>query len=296
MEKINKTDDFEKKLNIHPLAIKDNASEGYYFGGDQNWYKENTRYFGGCGSVAGANVLRSLAVTYPDMFKAGNVSSDLKEYAKDVITKDTYTGLMGKLYKSIGAFETPVINLIYNKCRRDNKIFKKIVPTFGLSVDRFIRGMLKYCEKGGLLLHAHCISTAFCSYGKGIKFIKDGLESSKAVVLLTSYNQHELTTYSGKCGCLEKPNSNKESMKSHFATITGIDKEGNLTISTWGRTTSVSYDKLYKSWQSRKAFTSSLVYFEPTLSRTQCRTDRYKSIYTVLRSFVNTLVGRALLQ
>lgn len=284
------------KTEYDPLIITDKSSGATYYGGDQNWYGSNTMAFAGCGSVACANMLRSLAHKYPGEFTDEGVAGELRALTDDICYKDDFTGLMGNIYKSMLVFEVPLIRRIYDYVRRDNKVFKIIPSSLGLSLNGFIKGTLKYCRSRGLLLHMHALPTAFCTYEKGLEYIREGLKQSGCVVMLTSLNRHPLRLYSGKSGELSGGNDTKKGVRSHFMTITGIIEDDNasgplIKISTWGRVATVPYDKLNRSWHRMRAYTSCLYYFTPVRSASVVRTDIRRSVLVLVKAVFKGLFG-----
>lgn len=244
-----------------------------FYGGDQGWFTGNTRAYAGCGPVAAANTWVTLLQKFPQLSKPSSQTTLRhtagQSYSEDFpsCSKETYINLMNSIYETIGTLEVPLLNLIYNHCKRDNKFFKNIAPTYGRSICGFIRGFLRYAKKHDVQLHAHTLPTAFCSYEKGLHFIETGLKECGSVVILTSFNRHPLTLYRAACGKLEQPYEVKDGMRCHFATITDIlypaDRSPLLVLSTWGRIASVELNELAASWQSRKALDSALFYFTP---------------------------------
>ena len=286
----------EDKIKYDPLTVTDKDTGTTYYGGDQNWYGSNTRAYAGCGSVACANMLRALADRYPKEFTDDGVAGELRTLTGDVIYKDDFIGLMGDIYKSMLVFEVPFIRRIYDHGKRDSRVFKIVPSSLGLSLNGFINGTLKFCRSRGLLLHVHALPTAFCSYEKGIEFIREGLDKSGSVVMLTSLNRHPLKVYSGKSGELTGGSDTKKGVRSHFMTITGIvedteNKEPLIKISTWGRVATVPYDKLNRSWHKMRAYTSCLYYFTPAHSRAVVRADLRRSVLVLYRAVFKGLFG-----
>lgn len=261
--------------------IVDSETCKQFYGGDQSWFSSNTRAYAGCGSVAAANMWVTLLQKYPQLVNPSSpavpvrISRDFCSAKVPSCDKKMYIDLMNNIYETIKALEVPVLNWIYDRCSRENKFFKKIAPTNGRSICGFIKGFLRYAKNQGVLLHAHTLPTAFCSYEKGLHFIEAGLKECGAVVLLTSFNRHPLTLYRDSCGKLEQSYELKDGMRCHFATITDIicsaDHSPVLVLSTWGRIASVELNDLAAAWQSRKALDSALFYFTPAAS--PCVTD-----------------------
>ena len=286
----------DNKREYEPLTVTDRTTGKNYYGGDQNWYKSNTMAFAGCGSVAALNMLRSLALKYPERFSASGVADELNRLTDRVIYKDDYTFIMKDIYRSMFVFEMPVIRRLCDALKRGNKLFKVIPPSLGLSQYGFITGTLRFCARRGLNLHVKALPTAFTSYDRGLNFIREGLKNGGSVVMLTSLNRHPLKLYSGPAGELTGGYDQKKGVRSHFMTITGIvdndSPEGPLIkLTTWGRVATVPYHKLNRSWHGIWAYTSCLYYFTPTGSEKTVKTDMAKSYGIYLWSLIKGLIG-----
>ncbi len=272
-----------------PLIITDRETGKKFYGGDQDWYASNTQAFAGCGSVACANMLRTLAQKYPEKFNEKKVSEELSHLTKDTCYKDDFLSFMSGIYKSMLVLELPIVRKIYDMSRRGNKLFKWVfIPSFGMGIGGFIRGSLKFCRARGLMIHMRSLPTAFCPYEKGLDFIREGLDKCGSVVMLTTLNRHPLKLYSGESGRLENGYDSKNGVKSHFMTITGIE-EGHgsvplIRISTWGRVASVPYDKLNRSWQRPRAYASCLYYMMPAGSEAIVRADIRNSFKVMIKA------------
>ncbi len=234
-----------------------------YYGGDQSWFPRNTAFKGGCGPVCGANILTILADRYSNYQEKLDIHIDEKHF----IPQDDYLMLMNDIYKASYPLEVPVINFIYDKCARNNKIFRYIPATFGMTMPHFARGVLRYASSNHIYLQYRSRSSLFCSYTRGLTFIKLALANGYPVVLLTTNSRFPFTTY-------ERPymtTGTSHTMRKHFVTITGIKETNNpngpeLTITTWGKTGSIAYKELYHSWNSIRSFGSTMLYFIPAKS------------------------------
>ena len=257
------------------LKITDSKGNSYY-GGNQDWYSSNTRAMGGCGSVAGANSLRSLALTDKACHDAIKNSSALPREIKSSLilkncSRDDFLMLMTGVYGTMRAFEIFPFNVIYNRSKRGLKVFKYLKPNNGRSSIGFIRGVVRYASKIGLNLEYRALPTAFCDKEKALLFIKEGLKASGSVTILTSYNKHTITALDS---------SQKMTMRCHFATITDCS-EDTIIISTWGRAVSMDIDEWVKSLCSIRAWESTLFYFVPTTKQAM-----RKSLHTAWIPFV----------
>ncbi len=237
------------------------------YGGDQGWFSSNTRAQGGCSSIAGANALRALFRTNPSLRYHIKDNTKMPYELKDAILspkpdKDSFEELMTGIYNTMGAMVLFPLNLIYDRVRRDNAFFNKVRPSQGLTNTGFIIGIIRFARRYGINLSVKSLPTAFVSKDRAVSFIKEGLKTSGAVVLLTSYNKHNARLYNpdGDFDKSFEPECGRDvSIKCHFTTITDID-EDRLLITTWGKPAIVDINELAGSWQSIKAFESTLMY------------------------------------
>ena len=264
-----------------------------YYGGNQDWYSSNSWAMAGCGSVAGANALRCLARHNRDVRRSIISSKKLPSQIKSALcspsaSSDNYSLLMTDVYNKMKAVEIFPINRIYDKSERGKKIFNYIKPNFGLTNTGFIIGIIRYAFKIGLCIKVSFLPTAFCDFENGRDFIEKGLKESGAVVILTSYNDHNIRLFPGNSS-LEQPLESSQKgydarMKCHFATITDIDSENDrLLITTWGRPAIGDLKEIAASWQSIKGFQSTLMYISPS--------TRQESIKSILNSWKPYVFG-----
>ncbi len=276
-----------------PFIIVDPKTGARYYGGDQAWFERGSQSFAGCGVVASANALRALLCKYPKAYE--QAEGKLKLLGNVVLTKEEYISVIKELYSKMLVAEIPVVSQIYDRRKMPygSKMLKFIPPSFGMSASSVARGVLKYAKKHGVLLHDAYMSALYADYDKGLDFIRKGLSESGAVILMTSFNKHSLTLYKGKAG-ETKDIAGDSFMKSHFATITDIqyDKdEPVIKLSTWGRVATISYKQLYVSWQKRRAYVSSLIYFIPEKSMARYRADMRRSAGFTSVAALKTVAG-----
>lgn len=237
------------------------------YGGDQGWFSSNTRAQGGCSSIAGANALRALFRTNPSLRHHIRDNRKMPYELKDAILsptpdKDSFEELMTGIYNTMGTMVLFPLNLIYDRVRRDNSFFNRIRPNQGQTNAGFIVGIIRFARRYGINLSVKSLPTAFATKDKARLFITEGLKSSGSVVLLTSYNKHNARIYSPSDDFdkhFENGCGKDVSIKCHFTTITDIDGD-RLLITTWGKPAVVDFNELCGSWQSIKAFESTLMY------------------------------------
>ncbi len=235
------------------------------YGGDQRWFSSNTRALGGCGSVAGANALRALARNDKQFFDAVKSSGKIPAQIKDALCSDNpghenFSLLMTGVYETMGSFEIFPLNRIYDRKERSSKVFSKIKSTFGLTNVGYIIGIIRFARKMGLDITVEYTPCAFTTKERARTFIKEGLQKSGAVVLLTCRNAHNARIYKADSNLGERLAGGSDSaIKSHFTTITDIDTD-RLLITTWGKPGVVDLNELAGSWQSIRAYEASLMY------------------------------------
>ncbi|MBQ8970960.1 MAG: hypothetical protein IJ873_09445 [Lachnospiraceae bacterium] len=277
-----------------PFIIIDEETGEKSYGGNQAWFPRQTMTYAGCGVIAAANSLRELLCRNPGLY--GQAEGKLKLLGNVIVTKAEYISVIEDLYHNMLVVELPVANLIYDKTNTKfgSKLFRYIPPSFGMSADSLIRGILRYARKNGVLLHCCFLSAVFTEYDKGLSFIKKGLKEAGAVILMTSHNKHSLTVYQNTAG--ETSGQGTASyMKTHFATITDViykNDEPVIKLSTWGKAATVSYKELFESWQKRRAYVASMFYFLPESSKAMVRADLRKSVAILPKAVIKTAAGK----
>ncbi len=249
--------------------------EKVYYGGDQAWFPRNSAFKGGCGPICGANVL----IAYADKNSKFQENLDISITDKHLISQEDYLRMMKDIYKTMLPLEVPITSQIYDKCSRTNKIFRYIPATFGVTMPHFALGVLKYAASKDIFLQYRSFSAMFSSYTRGLTFIKLALANGYPVVLLTTNNKFPFITY-------DRPymsTGTTHKMAHHFVTITDIKdnvttKEPELTITTWGKTGTIAYKDLYRSWNSIRAFGATMLYFTPAKNKRITNLSMLKAI------------------
>lgn len=253
------------------------------YGGDQRWFSSNTRAAGGCGSVAGANALRSLARCNEDFRHKISSSKIIPAPVKDALCSDdpgheNFSLLMTGVYETMGSMEVFPINRIYDRKERSSKVFSHIKSTFGLTNVGFIIGIIRFARKFSLDICVRSIPAAFLTKEKARQFITEGLRSSGSVVMLTCRNRHNARLFLPDSDLEHKLSDGSDSeIKSHFTTITDIDLD-RLLITTWGKPGVVDFNELAGSWRSIGAYEAALMYIVPCTREesTKCMLSAWK--------------------
>lgn len=254
--------------------------EHVYYGGDQAWLPRNTAAKGGCAPVCGANVLTVYADKRPEAQELLHITVNDKHF----IAQDEYLSLLQDLYRTMHMWELPVLNKIYDRVSRSNKIFKRIPSTLGIDICHFTRGLLRYAANHQVYLKHRSLSTIFCSYTRGLTFIKLALTNGYPVVMLTTNSKFNYLLF-------DRPyfqHGTEKKMSRHFVTITDIRDSADgtgpeIVFTTWGKTGVVPYKDLYHSWCSIRAFGSGLVYFTTAKNKKVTSRSMAKAFTILLR-------------
>lgn len=258
-----------------PRIVESNSNH-IYFGGNQSWLSRNSAACSGCGPTSAANIFTSYAKNNSTYARdLGLIFHDNK-----IVTQDSYVALLNHIYKTLKPIELPVLSSIYDRLARNNKFFAKFPPTLGLNLLRYTRVVLRYGLQHNIYLQRRSLATMFCSYTRGLTFIKLALANDFPITMMTSFNTHAITVY-------DHPhlyNGRDEKMKKHFVTITDIreskdNTSPDLIVTTWGKPATISYADLYKSWQNIRAIGSGMVYFIPVKNKKIAR----RSLFTCLK-------------
>ena len=272
-------------MNIHrakQLQIQ-GPDEKLCYGGNQLWFSSNTRALGGCGSVAGANVLRALARNDAGFGAQIKGSKIIPASVKDALCSDNpgheaFSLLMTGVYETMGSFEIFPLNRIYDRVQRSSKVFTRLKSTLGLTNVGFIIGIIRFARKFGLDIRVNYIPAAFLDKEEARAFIKEGLKASGAVVMLTCFNRINARLFKEDSDLDNKLSDGWDSpIKSHFVTITDMDLD-RLLITTWGKPGVIDFNELAGSWQSVRAYEASLLYIMPCSHKeaTSCMLGAWK--------------------
>lgn len=171
-------DVFETKLNDREefIPIKDGAKT--YYGGNQEWFDFTVGKYGGCGTVAGANL--SAYMSQQPKY------SYLYNRNPFFITKKDFTDHMNEVFEYLPTKKLPFINKNANP-------FKVGPVEFGWTLgiwplNSFVSGFEKYGKSKGVDLKAVYANPSRFTKENAIKYIKEGLSKDKPVALLIGLN------------------------------------------------------------------------------------------------------------
>lgn len=229
-----------------------------HYGADQNWFLRKEQQAGGCGPIAAANVLASLAAQNKKMAAKLNLRFQAGE--ANILQKD-FLILMNRVYNTMPILETPTIN---KKLGKENKeILKMNIPaSLGTDGASFLNGIIAFGNQNGIALKSHIFIASYTQYRSGLLFIQKALIKGLPIVLLTARNAHPLWKYNSRSINLDK--KEVELLKSHFVTIVGIrntEISPQLLVSTWGHIAVIDYRQLWESWQNFSAMGAGMFYF-----------------------------------
>lgn len=263
------------------------------YGGDQGWFSSNTKAAGGCGSVAGANALRALALLDEGFRKQITSSKTIPAPVKDAMCskdpgRESFALLMTGVYETMGSFEIFPLNLIYDRKDRSKTPLSKVKSSLGRSNMGFIIGLIRFMRKFSIDIAVKSLPVAFATKEKARDFITEGLRTSGSVVMLTCRNKHNVRLFDADADLTKRLVEGRDTpIKSHFTTITDIDLD-RLLITTWGKPGVVDFNELVGSWQSIRAYEACLMYIVPATKKeaTKCMFSAWKlffaGIYHVL--------------
>lgn len=225
-----------------------------YYGGDQSWFGRYSQQFGGCGSIAAANILAYMALTNTEL--ANLYGYDIKN-----MSKADFINFMEDVYKYVTPMEVPVFN------KQSDKINSQVgIPTLGLiNLNKFARSVEKYAQSKGVNLETN-LSCDTPSLEDARNFISKGLKKDKPVAMLNMFRPVDMQWTDAETNI-----TSTTTYKQHWVTVTGIINnkitgEETLEVSTWGGRALIDFKHLFNNikWYE-KFFPSGFIYFEHKL-------------------------------
>ncbi|MDL2325112.1 hypothetical protein LJC61_08235 [Ruminococcaceae bacterium OttesenSCG-928-A16] len=255
-----------------------------HFGGNQMWFARKTQRLAGCGPVAAANVLASLARQNPAVAAALN----LHFLQGSQISQPSYLQFMQRVYQTMRTLEIPLLNHLADASAKEKP---KIPPSLGRGAAGFASGILRFAAKNGVALKAHTLLPGFSPYNKGLHFIMRGLQAGTPVVLLTARNKHTLWQYNQNVNATPQK---AQALHSHFVTVAGVrpgPQGPQLLVSSWGRMFVIEYTELHQSWQWPTSVGAALLYFTMGESLQQTTGQVIASYGILPATMAKTVVG-----
>lgn len=189
-----------------------------WYGGDQAWFDFTVGQYGGCGTVAAANVTAYLAENHPELCML---------YGQPDLQRAHFLAHMNRMYQWVHPWKVPFVD-------RNRKPWRSFGWTAGLwRSARFARGVERYAESCGICMERKWISSRH-SMEDVTEFIRESLERDCPVVMLIGRHpryEKEL---------VQRPDGvswQQTHFSMHWVVITVLTKQEKnvmVKISTWG--------------------------------------------------------------
>lgn len=189
-----------------------------WYGGDQEWFGFTVGKYGGCGTVAAANVTAYLAL---------HIKALRKLYEPSDLKKDNFCFHMNQIYEWVKPWKLPFVN-------KNRPVWKTFGWTFGVwPIGLLIRGVERYAKMRGLRLTGKKMSSRR-PMEELEGFIRESLGRDCPVALLIGrmprYERELVTRPDGFCW-----------RQTHFAMhwvvvteLTKMDEKVMVKVTTWG--------------------------------------------------------------
>lgn len=219
----------------------------HYYGGNQKWFDFTVGKYGGCGTVAAADIAAYMARHHPGFRKLYN-------YGTERITKPEFIAHMNEVYEYVTPKKFPFVD-------KNTPPIKVGRFSFGWSfgiwpLGAFAKSFESFAFSRDTELKAFLCSSRV-SKEKAAYFIGEALEKNIPIALLIG-----LTTIKN-CRIFSPDGTWNQNLSRHWMTITEL-REDNITgktlirVSTWGGYCYLNFDELL----SRKNTFGGFVYFQ----------------------------------
>ena len=189
-----------------------------WYGGDQEWFDFTVGKYGGCGTVAAANLTAYLAL---------HVERLRELYEPGDLRKDHFCAHMNQLYEWVKPWKVPFV-------KKDRPVWRTFGWTFGVwPMGRLIRGVERYANMRGLRLAGKKIGSRR-PMEELVEFIRESLERDCPVAMLIGRNpryEREAVTRPDGSGWRQTHFS------MHWVVVTELTKRGEavkVKVTTWG--------------------------------------------------------------
>lgn len=189
-----------------------------WYGGDQAWFGFTVGKYGGCGTVAAANITAYLACAH-EQFAA--------LYAPENLEKDGYCTHMNTLYEWVRPWKLPFVD-------RNCPAWRGFGWTLGVwPMARLMRGVERYARTRGVRIRGRKISSRR-SMGELTEFIRESLRRDCPVAMLIGrkprYEREQVTRPDGVCWL-------QTHFSMHWIAVTELTETGKrvkVKVTTWG--------------------------------------------------------------
>lgn len=206
------------------LRITD--GEAVCYGGDQAWFDFTVGRYGGCGTVAAADLTAYLAFSVPGGKLHSLYGPEIRRKCGNLSKKD-YLAHMNTLYRYVTPWKVPFV-------RPDRPAKRHFGWTFGVwPAGRLIRGIRRYAAEHGVTLRGEKISSRK-PLSDLVDFIRDSLRRDCPVAMLIGkrprYEREMVVRSDGFCW-------EQTHFAYHWVLITKLAKRNGrimVKVSTWG--------------------------------------------------------------
>jgi hypothetical protein len=244
----------ERQMRIIKLADSENfidIIEGrkHYYGGNQRWFDFTAGKYGGCGTVAAADIAAYMAKYHPGFRKLYN-------YSIERITKPEFTAHMNEVYKYVTPKKFPFVDRNTPPIKIGKFLFGW---SFGIwPLGPFVRGFERFAFSRGIKLKAF-LGSGRISKEKAVEFIGEALKKNIPLALLIG-----LTTIEN-CRVISPDGNWNQNLSRHWVTITELREDSitgitSIRVSTWGGYCYLNLNELL----SGKNLFGGFVYFQQT--------------------------------
>lgn len=189
-----------------------------WYGGDQAWFDFTVGQYGGCGTVAAANITAYLALHFRSLRKL---------YEPENLGKNNFCIHMNQLYEWVRPWKVPLVN-------KNWPVWKSFGWTFGVwPMGKLIRGVERYAKMRGLRLAGKKMGSRR-PMEELVEFIRESLERDCPVAMLIGrkpgYELERVTRPDGY-------GWRQTHFSMHWVVVTELTKSDGtvmLKVTTWG--------------------------------------------------------------
>lgn len=245
-----------RRMSIAALRDSDTflriSSENHiFYGGDQAWFADTVGQYGGCGTVAAADITAYLAFHHPEL--------ETLYWKKRELSRQEFLHHMEALYRYVRPWKVPFVSKMRPPRRYVDRAGREwcFGWTFGVwPMGRLVRGVERFAGARGVYLKGR-VTRSFRSLDRLTGFLAESLERDCPVAMLIGrkprYGGELVTRPDGSCW-------RQRSFGLHWVVVTELEKRGDrimVRVSTWGGWAWLDLE----AWQRCGGLTTGLVTF-----------------------------------
>ncbi|MDO5407957.1 MAG: hypothetical protein Q4F28_11635 [Eubacteriales bacterium] len=275
-----------RRMSIAALRDSDtfvriNSENHIFYGGDQAWFADTVGQYGGCGTVAAADITAYLAFHYPELetlyrkkrdevtglaakasgqgdlrYREASGQGSLR-YRE--VTRQEFLHHMEALYRYVMPWKVPFVSKMRSPWRYVDRTGRewRFGWTFGVwPMGRLVRGVERFAGAQGVYLKGRVIRS-LRSLDRLTGFLAESLERDCPVAMLIGrkprYGGELVTRPDGSCW-------RQRSFGLHWVVVTELERRGGrvmVRVSTWGGWAWLDLE----AWQRCGGLTTGLVTF-----------------------------------